>query len=93
MCSSDLWHYYYRDGTYQEFGTNDMQSGTFYWDVDGRNCQLHQFPAEQRGWTVCHALPPLKLGEVREQENSVGDGPKNVTLIAGRNALKPAPQK
>ena len=85
------WHYYHRDGTYQEFGTTDMQSGTYYWDVDGRNCQLHQFPAEQRGWTVCHALPPLKVGEVREQENSVGDGPKNVTLIAGQSALKNPP--
>lgn len=87
------WHYYHRDGTYQEFGTQDMQSGRYYWDADGRNCQLHQFPAEQRGWTVCHALPPLQVGEQREQENGVGDGPKWVTLIPGQSALAPPPAR
>ncbi len=85
------WHYYHRDGTYQEFGTQDMQSGRDYWDADGRNCQLHEFPAEQRGWTVCHALPPLQVGEQRLQENSVGDGPKWVTLIPGQSALATPP--
>ena len=49
--------FHHPDGTYQEFGMNDMQSGTWFWAADGRNCMLHQFPSEQRGFVTCHQYP------------------------------------
>jgi predicted methyltransferase len=49
--------FHHPDGTYHEFGMNDMQSGYSYWSADGRNCMLHQFPIEQRGFVTCHQYP------------------------------------
>ena len=49
--------FHHPDGTYHEFGMNDMQSGYSYWAADGRNCMLHQFPLEQRGFVTCHQYP------------------------------------
>ena len=52
------WVFYHPDGTYQEWGTTGAveQHGLWYWDAAGRNCMLHQFPAEDRGAIVCHDL-------------------------------------
>jgi len=49
--------FHHPDGTYHEFGMNDMQSGYSFWAADGRNCMLHQFPIEQRGFVTCHQYP------------------------------------
>ena len=55
--------FYHADGSYQEFGLpnkkfpgrgDEVQSGIWYWDAAGHNCMLHQFPADERGFTVCH---------------------------------------
>ena len=77
MCSSDL----------QELGEigkgpGPLQEGTDFWDADGHNCQLHQYPANERSLVVCHALMPLEIGQKAMQDN--GNGPKPVTLLKGR---------
>ena len=52
-------HFYNPDHTYQEFGRlsdgpGAFQGGTWYWDADGHNCMLHQYPADERQNVVCH---------------------------------------
>ena len=52
-------HYYSPDHSYQEFGRlgegpGPMQAGVWFWDADGHNCQLHQYPLDERANTVCH---------------------------------------
>lgn len=53
--------FYHANGTYQEFGPSvslaPMQAGLWYWDAAGHNCMLHQYPAAQRGFIVCHSVP------------------------------------
>ena len=51
--------FYNADHTYQEFGRmsdgpGPMQMGTWWWDADGHNCELHQFPIDERSNVVCH---------------------------------------
>ncbi len=65
--------FYHENGTYQEFGHNDMQAGTVFWNADGNNCMLHQFPAEQRNFVVCHPRPARKLGDSWTSTNAVGE--------------------
>ena len=74
--------FYHADGTYQEFGHNDMQSGTLFWNADGNSCMLHQFPAEQRNFVVCHARPARKLGDSWTSTNAVGETSR-YTVIKG----------
>ena len=78
-------HFYHPDGTYQEFGKGDpqMQAGTDYWDVDGHNCQIHQFPVEQRAFIVCHGIIAHDLGEKTTQDNGTGAGALPATLLKG----------
>ena len=47
---------YHPDGTFQEFGNSGTrnQQGTWYWDADGSNCMLKEFPAAERGSVICH---------------------------------------
>ncbi len=61
--------FYNPDHTYQEMGKvgdgpGPMQLGTWWWDAQGHNCELHQFPIDERSNVVCH-LPkaPRKLNE------------------------------
>jgi hypothetical protein len=70
--------FHHPDGTYQEFGTNDMQSGYSFWSADGRNCMLHQFPVEQRGFVTCHQYP-TKEGAKAIGEMWVEGGPNHLT--------------
>jgi predicted methyltransferase len=78
-------HFYHPDGTYQEFGKGDpqMQSGTDYWDVDGHNCQLHQFPVTQRAFIVCHGIIAHDVGEKTTQDNGAGAGGLPATILKG----------
>ena len=46
--------FYHPDHSYQEFGMHDMQSATWWFDADGQNCMLHEFPPNQRGLVICH---------------------------------------
>ena len=81
-------HFYYPDGTYQEFGDNsstNLQEGTDFWDTDGHNCQIHEYPVKQRQIVVCHALMPLEIGQKAMQDN--GNGPRPVTLLQGYHSL------
>ena len=83
--------FYHADGTYQEFGWGDMQSGTWYWDAAGHNCMLHEFPVSQRGFIVCHSSQPFKkVGEKWGQEQVVGDTsvpPTPFTMIEGYHPI------
>jgi predicted methyltransferase len=81
-------HFYHPDGTYQELGEigkgpGPLQEGWVYWDADGHNCQVHQFPMDERPTVVCHALVPLEIGQKTMQDNGGGAGPKPVTLLKG----------
>lgn len=76
------WVFYHADGTYQEFGDpkvddpdrdDAVQSGLWYWDALGHNCMIHEYPAAQRGFTVCHATGiNKKPGETWTQDNGNG---------------------
>ena len=73
---SQRWVFYHPDGAYQEFGTSGtrVQSGLWYWDAAGHNCMLHQFPADERGFIVCHDTAKFKkAGETWTQNNGGGD--------------------
>jgi predicted methyltransferase len=93
-------HYYHTDGTYQEFGNTGtrLQVGWFFWDADGHNCQMHQYPLDERGFVVCHAFMPLKVGDVAMQDNggtagSAGVGPRKVTILPGYQGRIPVRTK
>jgi hypothetical protein len=58
--------FHHADGTYQEFGAADMQSGITFWAADGRNCMLRQFPVEQRGYVTCREYPTTGVKKVGE---------------------------
>jgi predicted methyltransferase len=68
------WMYYNKDWSYLEMGdpdapqsdhAGDVQIGTYYWDAAGHNCMIHQYPAEERGFVVCHTaiVPGEKVGQ------------------------------
>ena len=80
-------HFYYPNGTYQEFGNTGtmLQEGYWFWDVDGHNCQLHQYPAAERGITICHAFTARELNVKGTQDN--GGGPQPTEIIPGYHAL------
>lgn len=79
--------YYNKDHTYQEFGRLDegpgpMQMGTWFWDAEGHNCQLHQFPIDERSNIVCHIdVFARPVGVVRDQ--NPGGGGKKVEIVKG----------
>ena len=56
--------FYNPDHTYQEMGKvgegpGPLQFGTWWWDAQGHNCELHQYPIDERGNVVCH-LPKIR---------------------------------
>ena len=56
---------YNADGTYEEMGLNNpLQEGTWYWDAAGHNCEIHEYPATQRNFVVCHVLEAHKVGDI-----------------------------
>jgi hypothetical protein len=72
--------YFNPDHTYQEMGRvgegpGPMQSGTWYWDADGHNCEIHQYPIDERQNIVCHVdeTPGRRVGVV-EKQNPDGTG-------------------
>lgn len=81
--------FYHADGTYQEFGApntgnNPMQSGTFFWDADGHNCMLHQYPTDQRSYVVCHETQVNRhVGDRWTQDNGDGPGSLPYALLPG----------
>lgn len=50
------WVHYHPDGTFEEYGNTAayVQLGTWFWDVDGKNCMLKEFPLNERGSVICH---------------------------------------
>lgn len=50
------WVMYHPDGTFQEFGNTGtrVQQGTFWWDADGNNCMIKEYPDIERGSVICH---------------------------------------
>jgi predicted methyltransferase len=72
--------YFNPDHTYQEMGRvgegpGPMQSGIWYWDADGHNCEIHQYPIDERQNIVCHVdeTPGRHIGVV-EKQNPDGTG-------------------
>jgi hypothetical protein len=86
------WVFYNPDGTYLEMGEpgaeaagrgDDTQVGTWYWDAAGHNCMIHQWPAEERGFVVCHnsVSPGKKPGDVWSPPGT----DRKFTIEAGRH--------
>jgi predicted methyltransferase len=50
------WVHYHADGTFQEYGNTPAyeQIGTWFWDSDGMNCMLKEYPDVERGSVICH---------------------------------------
>ena len=72
------WMIYHADRTYQEFGLTGtkVQHGTWYWDAAGHNCMLHEFPADEKGFIVCHASEVgKKPGDSWAEDNGGGASP------------------
>jgi predicted methyltransferase len=72
------WMIYHKDLTYQEFGLTGtkVQHGTWYWDAMGHNCMLHQYPADENAFVVCHASQTgKKVGDSWMEDNGGGQSP------------------
>jgi predicted methyltransferase len=90
-------HFYHADGSYQEFGLTNpkfpnrgdqFQEGLWFWDVAGHNCMLHQFPADERGFVVCHAATPFKKAGDRWSELRNGTPPAtDMVMLPGLQPL------
>ena len=76
---------YHADHTYEEFGpvgasVLPMLSGIWYWDAEGHNCMLHQFPVAWRSDVICHDhvfVQPIGKPTAR---NTDGSGGQSVIL-------------
>ena len=69
------WVSYHPDGTYNEFGVSGaaVQSGKYYWDAEGHNCMIHQYPITERQGVVCHETAiNKKAGDHWTQNNGNG---------------------
>ena len=79
------WSIYHKDGSYEEMGPNNpLQEGTWFWDAAGHNCMLHQFPATQRQFIVCHDyVSDRKVGEVWEQRKNKDGSPNLMGIYKG----------
>ena len=80
--------FYHEDGTYQEFGMNDMQMAHYYFDADGHNCMYHEAPAQQEGFVTCHPFEQehlhAKVGDTWTEPPNMGGGqPTKVALVKG----------
>ena len=79
--------FYNADHTYQEFGRladgpGPMQMGTWWWDAEGHNCELHQFPIDERSNVVCHTdVFAREIGVIGGQTPD-GSGQKT-TIVKG----------
>jgi predicted methyltransferase len=77
--------FYNADHTYQEFGRladgpGPMQMGTWWWDNAGHNCELHQFPIDERSNVVCHTdVFAREIGVVGGQTQD-GSGQKQMIV-------------
>src|SRR5262249_44198997 len=77
--------FYNADHTYQEFGRladgpGPMQMGTWWWDAAGHNCELHQFPIDERSNVVCHTdVFAREIGQVGGQKPD-GSGQKQMIV-------------
>ena len=83
---STRWNFYHLDHTYEEYGNTGtkVQQGTWYWDAAGHNCMLHQFPATQRQFIVCHDyVSDRKVGEVWEQRKNKDGSPNLMGIYKG----------
>ena len=77
--------FYNADHTYQEFGRmsdgpGPMQMGTWWWGADGHNCELHQFPIDERSNVVCHTdVFAREIGAIGGQRTD-GSGQKQMIV-------------
>ncbi len=58
-------HFYHANGTYEEFGKDDMQQGWWFWDAAGHWCMVHQTPVPQRQYDFC--APDIANHQVGEK--------------------------
>jgi len=80
--------FYHEDGSYQEFGMNDMQIARYYFDADGHNCMYHEAPASQESFVTCHPFEQehikAKVGDTWTEPPNMGGGqPTKVSLVKG----------
>jgi predicted methyltransferase len=80
--------YYNSDHTYQEFGRvgdgpGPMQAGTWWWDADGHNCMLHQFPTDERGNVVCHTDMVARALDTVVDDHTAGAGDVKIGMVRG----------
>jgi hypothetical protein len=71
------WIQYHPDGNYHEFGVSGAtaQSGKWYWDAEGHNCMIHQYPIAERQGIVCHLVATYKkVGDSWSMPNGNGNG-------------------
>jgi predicted methyltransferase len=83
---------YNADGTYEEMGmTNPLQEGIQYWDAAGHNCEIHQFPATQRNFIVCHVIDGHhKVGDIWG-EGVLPDGTPRRSILLKGHVFPPVP--
>lgn len=79
------WSIYHKDGSYEEMGPNNpLQEGIWFWDAAGHNCMLHQFPATQRQFIVCHDyVSDRRVGEIWDQGKNADGSLKKFGLFKG----------
>jgi hypothetical protein len=78
------WDMYHPDHTYQEYGNTGSraQQATWYWDAEGNNCHIHEYPAFERSFVDCHEVTPgKKAGD--EWTEGTGNAARHYKLEAG----------
>ena len=61
-----------------------MQSGVWFWDADGNNCELHQFPLDERGTVVCHTDDyPRPIGVVQDHNPDGSVDARRTEIVKG----------
>jgi predicted methyltransferase len=68
-------HFYHADGTYEELGKlgTQLQEGRWYVEANGLTCLMHQYPAPERGYTICSLRGQHKVGDTWVGKNARGD--------------------
>ncbi len=69
------WVMYHPDGTFQEFGNSGtrVQQGTWWWDADGNNCMIKEYPDIERGSVICHDYSGEKTNPPVDQVIGTGN--------------------
>lgn len=76
------YHFYQKEGTYQELATGSpTQEGYWYVDANANTCLLHQAPIPERAYTICSQRGARKVGD--KWEGASRRGPSVYTVLKG----------